>query len=98
MLLVVHAKTLYYQVIHNLCLSLSLRMERCRDIKYRVELFPESPPKYVDKYGISIGNDGRRKAIVFPNMFEEELSNLVFYCSLLTWNEDSHLGKFVEYY
>ena len=46
------------------------------------------------KFGISVGISGRQKATVFPNMFEEEMSN----CSLLAWYEDNHLGKSVDYY
>ena len=49
-------------------------MEGCRQRKSRVELFPDSFPKGTDKYRISVGNNGRQEAIMFPHMFKEELS------------------------
>ena len=97
-LVVVVAEQLYYQAIHNLCLSFCPRMEKYQQRESCVELFPESLPKYADKYGSSVINDGHRKAIMFPNMFEEELSSLLCCCSLLPWYEYSHLRKSVDYY
>ena len=79
-------------------MSVYPRMERFPQRESHVELFPESLPKYVDKYGISVGNDGRWKAIMFSNMFEEELSSLLCHRSLLAWNENNHLRKYVGYY
>ena len=73
-------------------------MEGRRQRKSRVELLPESLPKDADKYVIFVENDGHKKAIVFPNMFEEELSSLLCCCSLLAWYEDNHLGKSIDYY
>ena len=40
MLVVVHAKQLYYQAIHNFRVSVCMRMETCRHKKYCVEMFP----------------------------------------------------------
>ena len=73
-------------------------MGSCQQRESRVELFPENLPKDADKYGIYVENDGRQKAIVFPNMFEEELCSLLCCRSLLAWNENSHIGKFVDCY
>ena len=95
MLVVVHAKQLYYQAIYNFCLSVCLWMEGYRQRKSRVELLPKNLPKCADKYNIFVKNNGCRDAIVFPHMFKEELSNLLCCCGLLTWYEYSHLGKSV---
>ena len=62
--------------------------------KSHVELSLESLPKYADKFDISIRNDVHRKAILFLNMFEEQLSIMLCSRSVLAWNEDSHLGKY----
>ena len=94
----VHMKQLYYQVIYNFHMSICLRMEYCQKIKSCFELLLESFPKGNDKYSISIINNGRREAIMFPHMFKEELSNLLCCRSLLAWHEYSHLGKSVDYY
>ena len=98
MLVVVHAKQLYYQATYNFHLSICLSMEGCRKIMSRVELLPEILPKGADKSNISIENNGRREAIMFPHMFKEELSSVLCCRSLLAWYEYSHLGKYVDYY
>ena len=96
MLVVVHVKQLYYRAIHNFRLSICMRMEICQQRESRVEIFLESLPIYAHKYGIFVKNDGYRKAIVFPDMFKEELSSFMFFHSLLAWNENIHLGKYVN--
>ena len=73
-------------------------MEGCQQRKSHVELLPESFPKGVDKSSISIINNGRWEAIMFPHMFEEEMSSLLCCFSLLAWYDYSHLGKYVDYY
>ena len=68
-------------------------MEECQQRESRVKLLPESLPKGADKSTISVENNGRREAIMFPHMFKEELSSLLCYRSLLAWYEYSHLGN-----
>ena len=60
----------------SICLSTDGRQR-----KSRVELFPEIFPKGADKSSISIRNNGRQEAIMFPHMFKEELSSLLRCCS-----------------
>ena len=98
MLVVVHAKQLYYRVIYNFHLSIYLRMEGCRQRNSCVELFLESFPKGTDKYRIYVRNYGCQKAIMLPNMFEEEMRSLLRCHSIFSWYEYSHLGKYVDYY
>ena len=73
-------------------------MEGCRQREFHVELLPESFPKGADKYGIFIRDNSCRKDIIFPNMFEEELSSLLCCHSILAWYEYRHIGKPVDYY
>ena len=75
-----------------------MRMEVCRQTKSRVELLPENFPKCVDKYSISVGNNGHWKDIMFPHMFKEELRILLCCRSILAWYEYSDLEKSVDYY
>ena len=70
----------------------------CRQRKYRVELFPKSFPKGGHKSKISIGDNGHWKAIIFPNMFKEELGSMVPCRSLLSWYDYNHLGESLKYY
>ena len=60
MLVVVHVEHLYYQEIHNFCLSICLRMESCWFRESHVELLHDILPKDADKYKISVKNDGHR--------------------------------------
>ena len=98
MLVVVHAKQFHYQVIYYFSLSIFLRMEGCQQRKSRVELLLDIFPKGADKYGIYVKDNGCWKDIMFPNMFEEELSSLLCCRSLLAWYGYIHLGKYVDYY
>ena len=58
-------------------LSVCLWMEGSQQRKSRVEIFLEGFPKGANKYSISFRNNGHREAIIFPHMFEEELSSLL---------------------
>ena len=98
MLLVVHAKQLYYQVIYNFRLSICLYMEGFLQRKSCIKLLPESLTKGADKSSISVKNNGRREAIMFPHMFEEEMRGLLCCRSILAWYKYSHLGKSIDYY
>ena len=73
-------------------------MEVCRQRESHVEILPEIFPKGDDKYSISVGNNGHWEAIMFPHMFKEELSSMLYCRSLLAWYEYGHLEKFVDYY
>ena len=73
-------------------------MEGCQQRNSHVKLFPENFPKGAEKYSISIENNGHWEAIMFRNMFEEDLGSLLCFRSLLAWYEYNHLRKSIDYY
>ena len=62
-------------------------MEGFRQRKSRVKLLLDNFPKGANKYSISIRDNGCWKAIMFPDMFEEELGSLLHCRSILAWYE-----------
>jgi hypothetical protein len=91
MLIIVHVWDVHNHPIDDLCLAISLGVERSGFYELGVQKRPETRPKGDEELFASVEDDGLWYPKVDPHLFEEYLRSIFHYGMLLTGCEDGHL-------
>jgi hypothetical protein len=83
----------YNHPIDELGLAINLGVERSGFCEIGVQHRSEIQPKGAEEPNVSVGYDGFWYPKVNPNSFEDDISSIARYDSLLTGCEDGHLLK-----
>ena len=96
MLCIVHLQNVYDHPVDDLCLAISLGMERCGLSELGVQHRPKTRPKCNEEPTTLIRDDRLWDPKVYPHSFKEEFRS-GFYCDILLAScHNGHLREIVD--
>ena len=92
----VHSKVLFQNLIRSFCLSIGLRVEGGREVLLNVEVGKVGAPKVGGEGGATVGSDVERKTVESVDVLKEELSKFGSGGGFFGGDEVSHFGEAID--